>query len=266
VDSRPATFDLGCPKTRTSFRHNARVNTVLRFLGIMAVARLAQQLPGVLARLATALLLVLTNLIPVWAVATERIGMGDVFLVYWIENVVVWGCGIVRTATAQGTGKGVVAKPADGRPADYSSARFFALHYGIFTGVHGIFTIIIVAIIGLDGGVWQVVLLSAAITASHLFSLGVNWFGRRELAVVSPGQAMFAPYPRMFVMHVGILIAFGVALDGLQHGETRSDQVGAVAFLCVMKTLVDLGFHLWQHRSRQVARGKGLYGAAAAQE
>jgi len=239
---------------------------VLRLLGVMAAARLAQQLPGGLARLATALLLVLTNLIPVWAVATERIGMGDVFLVYWIENVVVWACGIVRTATAQGPGKGTVSVTTNGRRGDMDSAKFFALHYGIFTGVHGIFTVVVVAILGLDGGVGQVVLLSVAITASHLFSLGVNWFGRNELKVVSPGQAMFAPYPRMLVMHIGIIIAFGVALDGLEHGENGKDQVTAVAVLCVMKLLVDLGFHLWQHRSRQVVRGAGLYGATAAQE
>jgi hypothetical protein len=238
------------------------VNTVLRFLGVMAVSRLAQQLPGGLARLATALLLVLTNLIPVWAVATERIGMGDVFLVYWIENVVVWACGIVRTATARGAGKRTVAVTNNGVPSDMSSAKFFALHYGIFTLVHGVFTIIIVAILGLDGGVGAALLLSLAITASHLFSLGVNWFGRNELKVVSPGQAMFAPYPRMFVMHVGILIAFGVALDGLEHGENGQDQVYAVAALCVMKLLVDLGFHVWQHRTRQVVRGRGLYGAS----
>ncbi len=239
---------------------------MLRLLGVMAAARLAQQLPGGLARLATALLLVLTNLIPVWAVATERIGMGDVFLVYWIENVVVWACGIVRTATAEGVGQGTVAVTTNGVPRDLSSAKFFALHYGIFTGVHGIFTVIVVAILGLEGGVGQVVLLSVAITASHLFSLGVNWFGRNELKVVSPGQAMFAPYPRMLVMHIGIIIAFGVALDGLEHGENGKDQVTAVAVLCVMKLLVDLGFHLWQHRSRQVVRGAGLYGATAAQE
>ena len=244
------------------------MNTILRFLGVMAVSRLAQQLPGGLARLATAVLLVITNLIPVWAVATERLGMGDVFLVYWIENVVVWACGIVRTATAEGLGKGSVTVTTSVgqsamRVASMGMAGFFALHYGIFTLVHGVFTIIIVAIIGLDGGVFQVVLISLAIAASHLFSLGVNWFGRNELKVVSPGAAMFAPYPRMFVMHVGIIIAFGVALDGLDHGENGKDQVTAVAILCVMKLLVDLGFHLWQHRSRQVTRGSGLYGAPA---
>lgn len=243
------------------------MNTLLRILGIELVARLAARLPGGLARLSTAVLLVATNLLPVWAVATERAGMGDVFLVYWIENVVVWACGIVRTATAEGPGKGTVAVTTNGVPGDMSSAKFFALHYGIFTGAHGIFTIIVVALVGLTGGVGQVVLLSLAITVSHLFSLGVNWFGRDERKVVSPGRAMFAPYPRMLVLHVGIIIAFGVALDGFEHGENGKDQVTAVAVLCVLKTLVDLGFHVWQHRSRQVVRqGDGLYGAPAVQE
>ncbi|MBJ7357321.1 DUF6498-containing protein [Nocardioides sp.] len=243
------------------------MNTLLRILGVQLVAAAAARLPGGLARLATAVVLVVVNLLPVWAVTEERIGMGDVFLVYWIENVVVWACGIVRTATAQGPGKGTVPVTTNGVRGDLSSARFFALHYGIFTGVHGVFTVIVVALVGLTGGVGQVVLLSLAITASHLFSLGVNWFGRDERMVVSPGTAMFAPYPRMFVLHVGILIGFGVALDGWEHGENVNDQVSAVAVLCVLKTLVDLGFHVWQHRSRQVARrGDGLYGAPAAQE
>lgn len=241
------------------------MNTLLRILGIEVVARAAARLPGGLARFATAVVLVVVNLLPVWAVVTERIGMGDVFLVYWIENVVVWACGIVRTATAEGPGGDGEVTSSGGR--DMSSAKFFALHYGIFTLVHGVFAIIVVAILGLKGGVAQVVLLSLAITVSHLFSLAVNWFGRDERKVVSVGRAMFAPYPRMLVLHVGIIIAFAVALDGLDHGENQDSQITAVAILCVLKTLVDLGFHVWQHRSRQVVRtGKGLYGAPAAQE
>jgi hypothetical protein len=243
------------------------MNTILRILGIELVARAAARLPGGLARFATAAVLVVVNLLPVWAVMTERVGMGDVFLVYWIENVVVWACGIVRTATAGGPGRGTVPVTTNGVPGDMSSAKFFALHYGIFTLVHGVFAIIVAAVVGLTGGIGQVVLLSLAIAASHLFSLGVNWFGRDERKVVSPGQAMFAPYPRMFVLHVGIIIAFGVALDGWEHGENGKDQVTAVAVLCLLKLLVDLGFHLWQHRSRQVVRqGDGLYGAPAVQE
>lgn len=242
------------------------MNTLFRVLGIEAASRLAARLPGPFAVVATALVLVVTNLLPVLAVVTERIGMGDVFLVYWIENVVVWACGIVRCATADAPGKRTVSGSVNGQPRDFSLAKFFALHYGIFTLVHGVFTVIIVGILGLKGGVLQVVLLSALITASHLFSLGVNWFGRNERAVVSPGQAMGAPYPRMLVLHVGIIIGFGVALDGFENGQNVNDQITAVAILCVMKTVVDLAFHLWQHRPRTVTRGNDLYGATAPQE
>ena len=59
-------------------------------LGIELLARFAARLPGGMARLATAVLLVVVNLLPVWAVVEGRAGMGDVFLVYWFENVVVW--------------------------------------------------------------------------------------------------------------------------------------------------------------------------------
>jgi hypothetical protein len=233
------------------------VNTVLRFLGVMAAARLAARLPGPWARWVTAVLLVVVNLLPAWAVATERIGMGDVFLVYWIENVVVWLCSIVRVATAK------ASSPHEAR----EMAGFMALHYGIFTLVHGVFAIIVAVIVGLDGGLAQVALLSVLIAGSHLFSLGVNWFGCEERLVVTSGQATAAPYPRMLVLHIGILIAFGVALDGFEHGQNRGDQVTAVVVLCVLKTLVDLGFHIWQHRSRQIGRpATGLYGTPAPKE
>jgi hypothetical protein len=222
------------------------VNTVLRFLGIQLAARLAAELPGGVARSVTALILVATNLLPIWAVATERAGMGDVFLVYWLENVVVWACGIVRVATAEGHGLPVRPRTADGT---MSLAGFFALHYGIFTLVHGIFAILMAALVGLVGGLGQVCLLAALIAASHLFSLGVNWFGRDERLVVSPGSAMFGPYPRMLVLHVGIILGFVFigGPDATSHGA----QVTAVAWLCGMKTFADLLFHLVEHARRQ---------------
>ena len=181
------------------------MNTVLRFLGIMLVAGLAARLPGPFARIGTAVVLVVANMLPVWAVATERAGMGDVFLVYWLENVVVWLCGIIRVGTAEGPGLPSGTRTADG---SMSLQGFFALHYGIFTLVHGVFAIFMAAYVGLEGGLGQVALLAALIAASHLFSLGVNWFGRDERLVVSPGAALWAPYPRMLVMHVGIILGF----------------------------------------------------------
>ena len=112
------------------------MDVVLRFLGIQLLARAAARLPGGWARLATAVLLVVVNLLPIWAVLQGRAGMGDVFLVYWVENVVVWLCGIVQVATAEGPdtvgGDRVPRARLD---------RFFALHYGAFTLAHGVFAV-----------------------------------------------------------------------------------------------------------------------------
>ena len=217
------------------------MNTVLRFLGIMLVAGLAARLPGPLARLATAVVLVVVNLLPVWAVVTERIGMGDVFLVYWIENVVVWACGIVRTATAEGPGTGTVAVTTNGVPGDMSSAKFFALHYGIFTLVHGVFTIIVVALVGLEGrprsGGPAVardhgeppVLAGGELVRTRRAQGGQP--GRRDVRAVPPdARPARRDHHRASSSHS----------TGWSTAGTDSDQVTAVAILCVMKTLVDL--------------------------
>jgi hypothetical protein len=231
------------------------MRVLLRFLGIGLLAQLARRLPGPLAWWATAVVLLAANLLPVVAVLHGSAGMGDVFLVYWIENVVVYLTGIVRVATADGNDGARMTARGD----RISSASFFALHYGTFTLVHGIFTVIIVIITGLTGGWVPVLVLSAAITASHLFNLGFVWFGRGEQHVVSPATAMFAPYPRMIAMHISIILGFSIALDG-----DASNQSTGVAILCGLKTLIDLGFHLRGRRRVLTASDDGLYGAPAA--
>lgn len=220
------------------------MHLLLRVLGIELLARFAARLPGGTARLATAVLLVVVNLLPVWAVVEGRAGMGDVFLVYWFENVVVWVCGIVRVATAEGidTIGGVTGRRM-------GLAPFFALHYGVFTLVHGFFAVTMAVLVGLEGGIDQVLLLSLVIAASHVVSLAMNWFGRGERLVVGAGAAAFAPYPRMLVLHVGIILGF--VFIGGPNATDHGAQVNAVAVLCGMKTLVDLWFHLRTHRSLQ---------------
>ena len=107
------------------------MHPLLRILGIELLARAARRLPGRVAPLVTALLLVAVNLLPLWAVLRGSAGMGDVFLIYWFENVVVWALGIVRISTAEGTGGPEVKTTSNSGPI--SNASFFALHYGIFT-------------------------------------------------------------------------------------------------------------------------------------
>lgn len=249
------------------------MKVLLRLLGVELVSRLAQRLPGPLAWWASLVVLVVVNLLPVWAVLTDRAGIGDVFLVYWIENVVVWATGTVRIATAEGA-PGAGETPAtfsvNGGPprrlGSAGSAAFFALHYGIFTFVHGVFTLVIVLLTGLTGGAAPVLVLAGAITAGHLVQLGVNWFGRGERLVVSPGQAMFAPYPRMIALHVAIIGGFFFLGGPSQDGVGGLGEQTGVAILCGLKTLLDVAFHLRRRAVPAVPPGgDGLYGAPAPQ-
>ena len=52
---------------------------------------------------------------------------------------------------------------------------------------------------------------------------------------------MMAPYPRMLVLHVAVIGGFFLVV-GTDRGDDSS--VAAVALLCVLKTVVDLGLHL----------------------
>ena len=235
------------------------MRVLLRLLGVELLSRAAARLPGALAWWASLVLLVVVNLLPLLAVVRGDAGIGDVFLVYWFENVVVWATGTVRIATAEGRG-GPKVTSSGGGPG---LAGFFALHYGIFTLVHGVFTVVIVVLTGLEGGVAPVLLLTAAVTAGHVVQLGVVWFGRGERLRVSPGAAAFAPYPRMFAMHAAIIGGFFFLLGG-PSGEGRLGPDTGVAILVGLKTLIDVAFHLVRRPRRAALEGDGLYGAPAA--
>ena len=233
---------------------------LLRLLGVELLSRLARRLPGRLAWWASGVVLVAVNLLPVVAVLRGAAGMGDVFLVYWIENVVVWATTIVRIATAEGTSGPRITS----RGASISNAAFFALHYGLFTFVHGVFTLIIVAFTGLTGGVGTVLLLAGAITVAHLADLGLVWFGRGQRMVVGPTAAMVAPYPRMVALHVAIIGGFFFLLGGPDGDGRLGSAVGetaGVAILCGVKTLVDLSF-LIRRGAPRVEDTDSLYGTA----
>ena len=124
------------------------------------------------------------------------------------------------------------------------------------TGTSRVDVIGLLVMTGTQAGLTTILSLCAGIAVA--WALNRLRFPGRDLIVGLFASAIVTP---------GIIIAFGVALDGWEHGENGQDQVSAVAVLCLMKTLVDLGFHVWQHRSRQVPRrGEGLYGAAVPQE
>lgn len=217
----------------------------LRFLGIGLIAQVGTRLPNRTARTLSSLALIVANLLPLWAVARGTLGVGDVFVIYWLENVVVWFTTTFKILTARGG-----AEPAGGLNSRAALAAFFAFHFGIFTVVHGGFSLTIAFMTGgFQGGLGYWILAVGFMLASHLISLGLNWFGQGERNVVTPNGAMAMPYPRMLVLHGAVIGAF-FFLIGPDGEPTRG--VGAVVLLCGLKTAVDLAFHL---RERFAARG-----------
>ena len=215
------------------------MNVLLRVLGLNLLAHVGSRLPSRTARTTTSIVLIAANLLPLWAVLTGAAGVGDVFVVYWFENVVVWFTTTIKILTARGL-------TPDGVPpaGNVLTAVFFVFHFGLFTLVHGVFSFVLA---GLTGGftgeprTWSILLI--AILSSHMVSLGLNWFGQGERDVVTPARARSAPYPRMLVLHLAVIGGFFLLL-GLGRPDGTYDVIGPVALLCGLKTVVDVFFHV----------------------
>jgi uncharacterized protein DUF6498 len=68
----------------------------------------------------------------------------------------------------------------------------------------------------------------------------VNYLGRREYERVSVARQMFAPYSRLVILHLTILLGVFVSLF-------LGTPIGAIVVLVVLKTCLDLGLHLREH-------------------
>jgi hypothetical protein len=197
----------------------------------------------------SALVLIAANLLPLYGVLVHHWPVFPVMLLFWLENVLIGVLNVLRI---------LLASPADGArwPAKFAVALFFCLHYGLFTGAHGVF---VLALFGgepykaLVDGLWTIdaarhaveeyALWPAlgALTASHLFSFFWNYLGQREFQRARPEVLMHAPYKRVLVLHVTII--FGGLLIQLLHSP-----LWAVLLLIGLKIGIDLHAHLKEHR------------------
>jgi hypothetical protein len=172
---------------------------------------------------------------------------GNVFLLFWCENVVLGLVTLVRIGTAEVT-------PA-GRGG---TAFFFVLHYGIFAVVHLAFTAGVAWRLGADPSFLLLGLPVALLVVRYTVELVTTWFGGEGLRrATSPRQAMAAPYPRVVVLQVAVILAFLILMASFFAGLPDSPLAGFGRFLdalppwlgrpevlavvvLVLKTVVDL--------------------------
>jgi hypothetical protein len=81
-----------------------------------------------------------------------------------------------------------------------------------------------------------------ALAISHGLSFWWNYLVRGEYRRTTAIGQMFAPYGRLVVLHVTIILGgMAIAFTGAP--------AAAVAILVALKTAMDLGFHLAEHRA-----------------
>ena len=230
-------------------------------------------------------LLVAFNLVPLAGVLWWGWDLWTILVLYWVENGIVGAFNVAKILTAQGAVlPGTAGWRMNGRPlteiARGGIAAFFTIHYGAFWLGHGVFVLVALPLIaGVSndlGGVtinpdgsftgpigslfgtqagpdWGLVQLGAlGLALSHGASFGLNYIGRGEYRTTSPGQLMLAPYARVVVLHLTIILGATVSI-------ALGTPIGALVVLVAIKTLLDVAFHLREHR--RAARLDGLAAA-----
>jgi hypothetical protein len=199
---------------------------------------------------ASAWVLLAANLVPLAGVLLWGWDAFALILLFWMENVVVGVFFMLRM---------LLADPRD--PALWAAKLFmipfFCFHYGMFTAIHGLFVFMLfggkrydvpgmqvldpAARAATDLGLW---IPLAVLVGSHLFSFLYNYVWRGEFQRVELRKLMTAPYQRVVVLHIAIILGgFGVAALG--------SPVWALLILLAVKIGIDLKAHLKEHSKRE---------------
>ena len=203
--------------------------------------------------------LVVANLIPLIGVLFFGWSVWNILVIYWLENGIVGVINVLKMSVA--TGDEVtpgVTLMVNGRLATSATKMglipFFIVHYGIFWFVHGIFVLTLPAFFSLmsDDGMTldlgPVVFAAVGLAISHGLSFWWNFLHGGEYRRTAAAALMFAPYKRLVALHITIIFgAFAVMFTGAP--------AAAVAVLVAIKTAIDLGLHLAEHRGELTPRG-----------
>lgn len=206
-------------------------------------------------------MLVLVNLLPLAGVLLLDWDVAALMVLYWSENLVLGFYTLLKMLVVSPLGA-------------LGMGTFFAIHYGGFCAVHGLF----VASILLDAGIdpmpdepWPLFLVFpqllvnvvrqvleyappewlfafAALYVSHGVSFVVNFLFGRERDELSLKQLMSAPYGRIVLLHIAILLG-GFAVMSL------GQPVAMLAVLVLLKLGLDVGLHLREHRALAARQG-----------
>ena len=207
------------------------------------------------------------NLIPLIGVFLFGWDVGTIIFLYWLENVIIgllnipkiWACqGYVPHLVFLGN---IAPEVPSAEPKINPSTKepivaiafltvFFSLHYGLFCVGHYVFlksTYPALPSFGemfgtLTGPIlfWSLL----GLTLSHLVSMVVNFYGKREFLKRTPSKQMFVPYYRIVLLHMVIIFSGFVAL-------ATGQSLATLLLLVGLKIGFDLAAHVAEHQKVQ---------------
>jgi hypothetical protein len=210
--------------------------------------------------------LIAANAIPVFGVLFAGWDAFNIVLLYWAENIAVGFYNILKMAFVR-------MKDPKGHSGKLFMIPFFVLHFGGFTGIHGVFVLtmfrksggefmnrvnwpcflaFVQILLNVMREAYSVMspnmrLAMLALFISHGVSFFYNYLIKGEYARTDLGRLMGAPYARVVVMHVAIIAGgfFSMAFGS---------PAALLFVLVVLKTIIDVELHLRAHKAK-VARG-----------
>ena len=222
--------------------------------------------------------LVLANLVPLVGVLFFGWDLWTIIALYWAENGIIGLYNVAKILKAEGTSP-VMARlgraplsgaqqAAVGVASRVATAAFFVVHYGLFWFVHGMFVLVFLpsfagirgngggpepgfdpgfgvpggALLGVRADLDLVILGAAALAVSHGIAFVFDFLARKEYRNVSPQAQAGAPYGRLVILHLTIIL-------GALLSAALGVPIGALLVLVALKIALDLALHLREHRA-----------------
>ncbi|MEA2622009.1 MAG: hypothetical protein QOH61_919 [Chloroflexota bacterium] len=203
----------------------------------MSAVRIVEALIGLSrsARLG-AIVLVVTNLIPLAGVLWWGWDAFVIVFLYWLENGIV---GVVTVLKIRRAGRAR-------NVAWIGIASFFTVHYGLFWVVHGVFVLVLPVFARVDFSLPRIsplglLLALAALAVSHFGNYRLVFVREGEYLRAEPQRLMWQPYARLFTLHFVIL--FGALLAAL-----LGQPIALVVLLVLFKIAFELRLFLLARR------------------
>ncbi len=207
-----------------------------------------------LRRDASLLFLLLVNLLPLYGIVRLDWDVAALMILYWSENLVLGFYTLLKM---------LLRSPLAG----LFSGLFFCIHYGGFCAVHGLFLLtfltdvepkffsgepwplflvfvqllieVVQQVLDLAPPAWLYAFLGLFV--SHGVSFLANFVLVEERDRLSLRQLMGAPYGRIVVLHIAIILG-GFAVMAL------GQPLGMLLVLIALKLGLDIHMHLREHR------------------